>query len=367
MRKLRRDYSTVRNRLNLRATFFYIVKKAPGRYDRPMQKPEKERAAKNRTLTVSDAERELYGNRLVRPADPDVQASSADEASKLRVEEILNRTICADLFGIIDRLPVAFADLLVIDPPYNLDKNFHGFKFSKSGDEAYLEYLRSWFPKILKTLKPSGSVYLCGDWKSSFGLYQVMRDCLTIRNRITWQREKGRGAKANWKNSTEDIWFGTLGDDYYFDVDAVKQKRRVIAPYRENGEPKDWEETDGGKFRLTHPGNFWDDLSVPYWSMPENTDHPTQKPEKLVAKLILASCPEGGVVLDPFLGSGTTSVVAKKLGRKYVGIEMNEDYCVWAEKRLERAGSDTSIQGYSGGVFWERNTANLQAARKSPS
>jgi site-specific DNA-methyltransferase (adenine-specific) len=191
-----------------------------------------------------------------------------------------------------------------------------------------------------------------------------MKENTKVRNRITWQREKGRGAKTNWKNSTEDIWFGTIGDDYYFDVESVKQKRRVVAPYRENGQPKDWEETGDGNFRLTHPGNFWDDISIPYWSMPENTDHPTQKPEKLIAKLILASCPPEGIVLDPFLGSGTTSVVAKKLGRKYIGIDMNEEYCAWAEKRLAQAETDNAIQGYSGGVFWERNTLNLQLAEK---
>jgi site-specific DNA-methyltransferase (adenine-specific) len=260
----------------------------------------------------------------------------------------------------LDSLPPEFVDLLIIDPPYNLDKNFHGIKFSKTDDGAYLEYLKSWFPKIMDTLKPNGSVYLCGDWKSTFCLYQVMRDFTIIRNRIIWQREKGRGAKANWKNTTEDIWFGTKSGKYYFNAGAVKLKRKVIAPYRQDGKPKDWEETEGGKFRLTYPGNFWDDISVPYWSMPENTDHPAQKPEKLIAKLILASCPENGIVLDPFLGSGTTSVTAKKLGRQYIGIEINEDYCCWAEKRLLLSDTDKSIQGYSDGIFWERNTLNLQ-------
>jgi site-specific DNA-methyltransferase (adenine-specific) len=194
-----------------------------------------------------------------------------------------------------------------------------------------------------------------------------MKENTVIRNRIIWQREKGRGAQANWKNTSEDIWFGTKSGSYYFNVDAVKQKRKVIAPYRENGLPKDWEETDGGKFRLTHPGNFWDDISVPYWSMAENTDHPTQKPEKLISKLILASCPENGIVLDPFLGSGTTSVVAKKLNRRYVGIEKNEEYCCWAEKRLEMAEHDKTIQGFSGGVFWERNSSGAARTKKTPS
>jgi site-specific DNA-methyltransferase (adenine-specific) len=310
---------------------------------------EKKRAPRNRTITVSGSEYILLKKGLIYPND-----------EKMSVEQVFNKTICADLFSILDLLPDEFVDLLIIDPPYNLDKNFNGFKFSKTNDDSYLEYLKSWFPKIMNTLKPNGSVYICGDWKSTYCLYQIMRDYTIIRNRIIWQREKGRGAKANWKNATEDIWFGTKNEEYYFDVESVKQKRKVIAPYRENGKPKDWEETENGNFRLTYPSNFWDDISIPYWSMPENTDHPTQKPEKLIAKLILASCPENGIVLDPFLGSGTTSVVAKKLGRNYVGIEVNEEYCCWAEKRLSMSDADTDIQGYSNGIFWERNTLNIQ-------
>jgi len=263
----------------------------------------KERVPRNRTITISENEHILLKNGLFYPNN-----------EKISLTQIINKTICADLFDILDLLPREFADLLIIDPPYNLDKNFNGFKFSKSNDDTYLEYLKSWFPKIINILKPNGSVYICGDWKSTFYLYQIMRDYTIIRNRIIWQREKGRGAKANWKNATEDIWFGTKTEEYYFDVESVKQKRKVIAPYRENGKPKDWEETENGNFRLTYPSNFWDDISIPYWSMPENTDHPTQKSEKLIAKLILASCPKNGIVFDPFLGSGTTSGVAKNWG-----------------------------------------------------
>jgi site-specific DNA-methyltransferase (adenine-specific) len=210
-------------------------------------------------------------------------------------------------------------------------------------------------------LKPTGSLYLCGDWKCTAALQKVMSDHLTILNRITWQREKGRGAKANWKNSMEDIWFGVKDPHaYYFNVEAVKLKRRVIAPYRVDGKPKDWDESTDGNFRLTYPSNFWDDISIPFWSMPENTDHPTQKPEKLYAKLILASSKPGDVIFDPFMGSGTAAVTAKKLGRHYLGVELNEEYCLWAAKRLQMAESDSAIQGYSDGVFWERNTLAQQ-------
>jgi len=310
---------------------------------------EKQRAPRNKTLTMNIVEKEKYSKRLLIP-----------DGSPLFPSKIINKTIYSDLFNIIDYLPKSFVDLLVIDPPYNLDKDFNGIRFSKSDDDKYLQYLGSWFPKLINVVKPNGSIYICGDWKSTSCLYEIMKKYTIVRNRITWQREKGRGAKKNWKNTTEDIWFGTMGDDYYFDVESVKQKRRVIAPYRENGAPKDWEETENGNFRLTYPSNFWDDISIPYWSMPENTEHPTQKPEKLIAKLILASCPKNGIVLDPFVGSGTTSVVAKKLGRNYVGIEINEEYCCWTEKRLDIAEHNREIQGYSSGVFWERNTLSMQ-------
>lgn len=164
----------------------------------------------------------------------------------------------------------------------------------------------------------------------------------------------------NWKNGMEDIWFAVNSNEYTFNIDRVKVRRKVIAPYKVDGKPKDWMETEQGNFRDTCPSNFWDDISIPYWSMPENTAHPTQKPEKLLAKLILASSNDGDIVLDPFLGSGTTSVTAKKLNRHYVGIEMNPQYCVWSERRLENADIDKSIQGFSDGVFWERNTNAIQ-------
>lgn len=272
-----------------------------------------------------------------------------------------NSLINSDLFEVLDLLPNEFADLIIIDPPYNLDKNFNGLKFNSMNQDKYEQYIDSWLSILCKKLKPSGSLYLCGDWKCTSSLQRVLERHLHILNRITWQREKGRGAMNNWKNSMEDIWFAVKDpNNYFFNVEAVKMKRKVIAPYRVNGLAKDWMETEEGNFRITYPSNFWDDISVPFWSMPENTNHPTQKPEKLIAKLILASSERGNIVLDPFLGSGTTAVVAKKLGRKFCGIEINEEYCLYASKRLLMADNDTQIQGYSDNVFWERNTLAAQ-------
>ena len=267
--------------------------------------------------------------------------------------------IHGDLFDVLPTLPDGFANLIIVDPPYNLPRNFGDKKFTVVSPQQYEEYLRSWFSLLCDKLAPDGTLYMCGDWRCSSSMQRVIEERLTILNRITWQREKGRGAAHNWKNSMEDIWFAVKNPkDYYLDVEAVKVRRRVLAPYREEGRPKDWEETSEGRFRTTFPSNFWDDISVPFWSMPENTDHPTQKPEKLIAKLILASSREGDVVFDPFLGSGTTAVAAKKLGRRYCGIELHLDYCLLAAKRLLLADQDKTIQGYAEGVFWERHSGH---------
>ena len=273
---------------------------------------------------------------------------------------ITDKTILGDTFSVCPLLPRESVDLIIADPPYNLTKSFHSSTFAKKKTADYEAYTRQWLSLVNPLLKRDGSIYVCCDWETSLIIGRVLGDYFKIRNRITWQREKGRGAKANWKNGLEDIWFATKSDTYTFNLEAVKIRKKVVAPYRVDGKPKDWTETETGNYRDTCPSNFWDDITVPFWSMPENTAHPTQKPEKLIAKIILASSRRGDMVFDPFLGSGTTSVVAKKLRRHYLGVEAEEQYCVWAEQRLEMADSDTTIQGYSNGVFWERNTFSKQ-------
>lgn len=315
----------------------------------------KKRAPRNRTVTLTETERQFYRSRLMQLRGPTT------------LHEVIDRTICQDVFDILDWLPANSIDLLFADPPYNLTKSFHGHSFTPVSLLEYERWLESWLSKLVRVLKPTASVYICGDWRSSAAIHRVAEKHFIVRNRITWEREKGRGAKTNWKNCSEDIWFCTMSDEYVFNIEDVKLKRRVIAPYTDQeGEPKDWAETDEGRFRLTYPSNLWTDITVPFWSMPENTDHPTQKPEKLLAKIVLASSNPGDVVLDPFLGSGTTSVVAKKLQRHHIGIEIDEMYCCIAEKRLDVADGNPNIQGYSDGVFWERNTMTYQKGQVQP-
>lgn len=305
----------------------------------------KEKAPRNKTIDTPVTEGQEYIARCIDVADPIED-----------IHTIIDKTILGDSFSVISKLPRESVDLIIADPPYNLTKVFNSSKFEKRKTSDYEEYTRQWLSAVYPLLKPSGSIYVCCDWETGLIIGRVLGEYFNIKSRITWQREKGRGAKANWKNGLEDIWFATKSEQYTFNLDAVKIRKKVFAPYRADGKPKDWAETDNGKYRDTCPSNFWDDITIPFWSMPENTAHPTQKPEKLIAKIILASSNAGDIVFDPFLGSGTTSVVAKKLGRHYLGIERDEQYCLWAEQRLEAADIDSSIQGYVNGVFWERNS-----------
>ena len=308
----------------------------------------KRRAPRNQTLSCTDEEIARLSRHIMRM---DTIAARQD---------IEGQVIAGDIFEVAEYLPSAFVDLLILDPPYNLSKNFNGNLFRKKEKDVY----QSWFQEIIDLLtpmmKPHATMYVCSDWKTSTLILPILESKFHIRNRIAWEREKGRGAKMNWKNNTEDIWFCTKSDRYYFDVEAVKLKRKVLAPYRLKGEPKDWKQEENGNYRLTHPSNIWTDLTVPFWSMPENTDHPTQKPEKLVAKLVLASSKKGDFVFDPFLGSGTTAVVAEKLLRRWCGVEINAEYLCWTLKRIGAAREDSRIQGYENGVFWERNSLSDQ-------
>ena len=234
-----------------------------------------------------------------------VLESIKDEHDNLsQLDSIINQTINGDSFKIMQEIPDNFVDLALIDPPYNINKQYDGMNFKKMTDNDYQEYTQKWINLVKPKLKNNASLYVFADWTTSI----------------------------------------------------------VIAPYRKNGKAKDWEATASGNFRDTMPSNFWDDISIPYWSMPENTGHPTQKPEKLLAKIILASSNKGDIVFDPFAGAGSSLVTAKKLNRHYVGIEQSRLYTAWGAYRLLKATNDKSIQGYTDGVFWERNTLAAQQA-----
>lgn len=304
-----------------------------------MKLSQKTKAPRNRTLSISEEDAHKLTPLIRR--------------SLQKPEGI----IMGDSFSLTSQLPRKCIDLLILDPPYNLNKTFGKSNFLSRSIQDYQQWIEAYLTEIVPALKPTASIYVCGDWFSSASLYPALAKFFKIRNRITWEREKGRGSKTNWKNCSEDIWYCTMSDDFKFYPDRVRLRRRVLAPYRDSsGSPKDWEESHGKRYRDTAPSNLWSDITIPFWSMSENTNHPTQKPEKLIAKLILSSSDEGDLVFDPFLGSGTSAVVAKKLKRRYLGFEKEEEYCLYSLKRIMQASEEDSIQGYHDEVFWERNS-----------
>ncbi len=261
---------------------------------------------RNKTISLSDEQKkELESKLLILHA-----------GKKKSPQNLINNISFGDCFKFRENIPDKSVDLLFLDPPYNLTKNFGGKKFCKMSTDCYEEYIENIILAFLPKLKNTASIYICGDWLSSVSIYNAAKKHFIVRNRITWEREKGRGSKLNWKNNCEDIWFATVSDKYTFNIEDIKLRKKVLAPYKdEKGNPKDWEKTAKGVYRFTHPSNVWTDITIPFWSMSENTPHPTQKSEKLLAKIIIASTNQGDVILAPFLGSGTAAVAAAKLGR----------------------------------------------------
>ena len=195
----------------------------------------KKRAPRNRTLTVSPDERLRLMSKLI------VQRPRA------ALDRPAEGTILGDCRDWVGLLPRKYVDLLILDPPYNLDKEFNGRRFSRKGVGEYTAWLNEILSLLVPLLKPTATVYICGDWLTSVSVFSAAVNHLIVRNRISWEREKGRGAKRNWKNASEDIWYCTVSEEYTFNVDAVKLRRKVLAPYTDrNGSPKDWVKSDNG-------------------------------------------------------------------------------------------------------------------------
>lgn len=307
----------------------------------------KNKSPQNRTLTLTDADYELYKSKL--------------EAQDELGGELRNKILKGDVIDILTKFKSNLFNLIIIDPPYNLSKSFGDVKFEAKSYEDYWEWMDKWLQECIDKLATNGTMYICSDWKTSPIIYNILRsyedkDMCYIMNRITWARDKGRGSEKNWKNNIEDIYMVVKDKtNYVFNADKVKIQKHVLAPYKDkNGNNKDWEETEEGAMRMTYCSNIWNDITIPFWSMAENTPHPTQKSEKLYARLMLASSNENDLILEPFAGVCTAGVVAKKLNRKSVSIEINDEWCMYGLKRLDLAEFNVKIQGYEEGIFRDK-------------
>jgi site-specific DNA-methyltransferase (adenine-specific) len=215
-------------------------------------------------------------------------------------------------------------DLIFVDPPYNIGKNFNGRKDKWKSNEDYLKWCYQWIDLSLKKLKNTGSLYIMTSTQfiPYFDIY--LRDKIEILSRIVWSYDSsGVQAKNYYGSMYEPILFCVKDkNNYTFNsdeilVEAKTGSKRKLIDYRKNPpQPYNTKKV---------PGNVWYFPRVRY-RMSEYENHPTQKPIKLLERIIKASSKEGDTVLDPFSGTFTTSYVAKKINRKSIGIEIDEDY-----------------------------------------
>lgn len=247
------------------------------------------------------------------------------------MSEWLNQVFCEDALEGLARIPDASIDLILTDPPYNLGKDY-GNDSDQQSVAAYLAWTEQWIGKALPKLKPNGSLYIFLTWRFAPEIFVMLKQRMTMMNEIIWDRRVPSmgGSVRSFTSVHDTIGFFVNRKDYYFDLDAVR------IPYDA--------ETKKARSRSIFVGAKW--LEVGYnpkdlWSVsrlhrehPERADHPTQKPLEIIERMVKASCPPGGVVLDPFLGSGTTAVAAKRCARQYVGFELNPTYCEVIEQRL---------------------------------
>jgi adenine-specific DNA-methyltransferase len=215
-------------------------------------------------------------------------------------------------------------DLIIIDPPYNIGKKFGDFHDQWESETEYLNWSYQWLDECMRILKPNGTIYVMTSTQAMpyFDIY--LRKKLTILSRIIWHYDSsGVQAKKYFGSMYEPILHCVKDkNNYTFNADDIKIEaktgsQRKLIDYRKSvPTPYNTEKV---------PGNVWDFPRVRY-RMEEYENHPSQKPESLIERMILASSNKGSLILDPFAGTFTTAAVAKSLGRKSISIELQEEY-----------------------------------------
>ena len=257
------------------------------------------------------------------------------------MKEILDKIYNEDCLIGFDKIPDNFIDLIVADPPYSLGKDY-GNDSDKMKPEEYLNWTYKWIDKVIPKLKDTGSFYIFLTWRFSPEIFSYMKTKLKMVNEIIWDRKVPSmgGSTRSFTSVHDNIGFFVKKSNYYFDIDSVR------IPY----DP----ETKKARSRKIFEGAKW--LEVGYnpkdlWSIsrihkqaPERENHPTQKPLEIIDRIIKSSSPENGIVLDPFMGSGTTAISCIKNKRKYIGFEINKEYCDLIENRIKKI--DNTIFNY---------------------
>jgi DNA modification methylase len=213
-------------------------------------------------------------------------------------------------------------DLIVADPPYNLGKDY-GNNHDIRGFEEYLSFSKDWLKESHRVLANHGTLYVFMGFRFISYLYDILdRDLgMFFNSWITWHYTQGMGRTKGFSPRHDDILMFTKSREFCFNLDSVRIPQKY---YRQRN-----------NMAGANPGDVWT-FSHVHYSNPEREDHPTQKPEALVARMISASSNEGDLVLDPFCGCGTTARVCQVLNRRCLGIELNPEFVVQTQRRLQK-------------------------------
>jgi len=213
-------------------------------------------------------------------------------------------------------------DLIIADPPYNLGKDY-GNNHDVKGFEEYLHFSESWLREVHRTLAKHGALYVFMGFRFISYLYDILDQKLGMffNSWITWHYTQGMGRKKGFSPRHDDILMFTKSQDFKFSLDPIRVPQKY---YRQRN-----------NMAGANPGDVWK-FSHVHYSNPERENHPTQKPEALIERMVLASSDDGDLVLDPFAGSGTTLRVCQVLNRRCIGIELNPEYVQLIRKRLQK-------------------------------
>jgi site-specific DNA-methyltransferase (adenine-specific) len=229
-------------------------------------------------------------------------------------------------------------DLIVADPPYNINKaEWDTF----ASQQAYVNWSLQWIAEAARILKPNGTLYICGFSEILADIKLPALQFFAGCRWLVWHYKNKANLRADWGRSHESVLHFRKSREFTFNVDDVRipyGNHTVKYPERPQAETSQYGKGKGHIWQ-PHPRGAKprDVIEIPTTcnGMHETTPHPTQKPEELFRKLVLASSNEGDLVLDPFLGSGTTAVVAEQLKRKWLGCDRSLEYCHWAVERIE--------------------------------
>ncbi len=245
-------------------------------------------------------------------------------------DDFINKIICGDCLEILKSIPDKSVDLVVTDPPYN--KNYP-YKNYNDNRIDYWDWLQNIFMEISRILKLNSSIYVKQDLDNLYNMMTILNNIASYKNIINWKNQSQGHPKNNYDKFAEVILFYTIGSPVF---NTYAEKRIKPDNY--------W--SGSGKIFKGKMSNYWDDIKPINSGCVKNNEaeldiktnkklHSCQMPIALAKRCINFSSNKNDIVLDPFLGSGTTAVAAKSFGRRYIGIEISPEYCEIARKRVK--------------------------------